>query len=75
LSQVKKYGIEDQEYVRTFVRTKDGVTDDNSNYLPRATDYSHSHIMPDPDRNNTPEKVKEQTRAARQAFREATKAV
>lgn len=35
------------QFNQRFVRTRDHVTDDPANYLPRTSQYSHSHIFPE----------------------------
>ena len=52
LSQIKKYNIED-DGAKMYVRTRDGVTDDQNNYRPHATNINYSHIYPDDKKNQT----------------------
>jgi len=49
------------------------VTDDGNNYLQRATEFSHSHIYPDPSRNDKPEIKVSKKAAARNAAEEIAK--
>lgn len=46
------------------------MTDDGNNYLPRATEFSHSHIFPDPNRNDKPVTKISKKAAARNAAEE-----